>query len=427
MLQTLSYIGSVQIQTGEATYRWYAQDNADWELVQEGTESFLVVTRNDVNQFKNYKCDMLYNGNTYTSTIMVEDKSDIYNAIVCISSNTNVTTGDYYWVVYALVYNQDGEIDPLLGPISIAAPQEPALNDYWYSVDNNAETVSLKKYNGVEWVNSVDAQSLFYYWNMIESDGRDFPIGASSKIKIISCNDFTSSATFRCDVANDEHGLIAMCTLNLNDTSDPIISSTAPTNVEDGQIWIKKNENGTYLMFIWDASSSNWISSNADSNSKIYTSRPITYNVGDLWVTNSDTDHGGYLQGTLLQASASNTKYNANDWTPTLKYDSDLDDIQDKLNNLSQYVRINSEGLQIGAKNSSGEISPFTSLFTSTELSFYQNSEKLLTLTNNKLVAPKVEIEDSLTVGGHIRLGNMRFSIESNGSYSISVLNEGRR
>lgn len=423
-LQTMAYIGSVQIPTGDATYRWYEQDSTDWVLVQEGTKSSLVVTREDVNQFKNYKCDMVYNGNTYTSTIMVEDKSDIYNAIVCMSSNANTMTGEYYWIVYTLVYNQDGEIDPLLGPVSIVAPENPVENDYWYSVDSENEIIILKQYKSAEWVDSVDSQSFSYYWSMINNDGSDLPMGESSKIKIISCHDFTSSATFKCDVSSDENGLLAMCTLSLTDTSDPIVSSTAPINVNDGQIWIKKNANGTYLMFIWDASEESWISASADTDNKIYTSRPSSYNAGDLWITNSDDDHEDYLHGTLLQASVSNTEYNEDDWTPTLKYDSDLNDIQNELNNLSQYVRINSEGLQIGAKTNSGEVSPFTSLFTSTELAFYQNSDKLLTLANNKLIAPKVEIEDSLTVSneGYIRLGNMRWIVEDNGSFSFSVL-----
>lgn len=421
-LQVAAYIGSTQIQLGEATYKWYEQDGTDWTLVQEGTALSLIVTREDVNQFKNYKCDMVYKGHTYTSTIMVEDKSDIYNALICISSNANTFTGDYYWIVYTLVYNQDGEIDPLLGPISIAEPESPLENDYWYSINDSTETVVLKQYNGTEWVDSVDSQSLSYYWSMIDNDGSDVPVGDSAKIKIISCHDFTSSATFKCDVTTSTEGLIAMCTLTLHDVSDPIISSTAPTNVRDGQIWIKKNSNGTYLMFVWDAANETWVSASADSDNKIYTHRPSEYNVGDLWVTNSDEDHGTYLQGTLLQAQASNTEYNAADWAPTLKYDSDLEDIQGELNNLAQYVRINSQGLQIGARTGTGEISPFTSLFTSTELAFYQDSDKLLTLTNNKLIAPKVEIEDSLVVDGYIRLGDLRLIIEDNGSYSFSVL-----
>lgn len=421
-LQTSAYVGSTQIQLGDATYNWYAQNDTEWELVQEGTTSSYVVTRDSVNQFKNFKCDMLYKGNTYTSTILVEDKSDVYNSVICLSSNINAATGSYYWIVYTLVYNQYGELDPLLGPISTIAPESPVENDYWYSVDSDTEVIILKNYNGTEWVDSVDEQELSYYWSMISGNHGDMPIGESSKVKLISSTDFTTSATFKCDVSTVSDGLITMATLSLTDTSDPIISSTAPTGVDDGQIWIKKNTDGTYVMFIWDSAEESWIAANADSNNKIYTSRPSKYSAGDLWVTNSDEDHGTYLQGTLLQAQTSNTEYNADDWKPTLKYDSTLEEIQGELDNLSQYVRINSEGLQIGAKTANGEISPFTSLFTSTELSFYQNSDKLLTLTNNKLIAPKVEIEDSLTVEGSIRLGDMRWIIESNGSYSFSVL-----
>ena len=281
----------------------------------------------------------------------------------------------------------------------------------------------MKKYNGTTWEPSDNLQQLSYYWSQINTNGSDIPMGQSEKVKIISANDFTSTATFKCDVESQENGFLIMDTLTLTDTSDPIISDTAPQNVQDGQIWIKKNDNGTYMMFIWDAAEENWISAVADSNNKIYTSRPSQYNVGDLWITNSDEDHGTYLQGTLLQAQTSNTTYNADDWTPTLKYDMELDDIHETLNNLSQYVRINSQGLQIGAKTDSGEISPFTSLFTNTELAFYQDSDKLLTLANNQLIAPKVTVENNLNVQGTINLGNMYMTIEDNGSFSFTVLN----
>lgn len=420
-LQTMAYIGGTQIQTGEAVYKWYEQKDGEWSMAQEGTSSQFVVTRDMVEQYRNYKCDMLYGNNTYTSTIMVEDKGDIYNSLVCISSNANTMTGDYYWIVYALLYNQTGEVDPLLGPISVVPPESPETNDYWYAVDSENELITLKQYDGVAWTDSTTSQQLSYYWNMLNDDGSDIPLGESHKIKIISCHDFTTTATFKCDIMNQSDGTISMCTLGLTDASDPIVSSVAPTNVVDGQIWIKKNSNGTFLMFIWDASEDTWIPADSDMKNKIYTSRPSSYAVGDLWITNSDEDHGAYLQGTLLQAQVSNSEYSADDWLPTLKYDSELNDIHDTLNNLSQYVRINSQGLQIGAKTDAGEVSPFTSLFTSTELSFYQDSDKLLTLANNKLTAPKIEVEDSLVVNGSIRMIDLMLFKEDNGSYSLAI------
>jgi hypothetical protein len=244
-LQTMAYIGGAPIQTGDAIYKWYEQKDGEWSLVQDGTSSQFVVTRNMVDQYKNFKCDMTYGDNIYTATIMVEDKGDVYNSLICISSNANTMTGDYYWIVYALIYNQNGEIDPLLGPISVIPPESPKENDYWYSVDGENEMVMLKQYDGVTWVDAVAPQSLSYYWSMIGDDGGDIPLGESHKIKIISCHDFTTTATFKCDIMNQSEGIISVCTLGLTDASDPIISSVAPTNVADGQIWIKKNTNST--------------------------------------------------------------------------------------------------------------------------------------------------------------------------------------
>jgi hypothetical protein len=301
------------------------------------------------------------------------------------------------------------------------APTSPVNGDYWYAVDTTNATVTLKKYNGTSWANSTDTQSLSYYWDIINDGSAQVPLGASSKVKVISCHDFTATATLVCEVSNIENGLLTQSSLSITDASDPIVSETEPIATVNGQIWIKPNSNGTYLMFVWDTSLNNWISSDMDTRNKVYTSRPSSYNAGDLWITASDADHGTYLHGTLLQAQKSNTTYNATDWSPTLRYDQDIDDMKETLNNLSQYVTITSAGLRIGARSASGELSPFTSLFTSTELSFYQNSEKLLTLANNKLTAPRIEVENDLIVQGSIGLGDLKLIIESNGSFSFAV------
>ena len=390
-----------------------------WTTISGATSTIYTVTRADVLKVKSYRCVMTYKSQTYTSTVTVQDKTDTYNSIMCISSNA--TNNDCYWVLYTLVYSDSEEVDPLLGPISINAPSSPTNGDYWYAVDSTNATVTLKKYNGTNWENSTDKQSLSYYWDMINDGSTQIPLGDSDKVKVVSCNDFTAIATLVCEVSNVEDGLLTQSSLSLTDASDPIISVDEPTTTVNGQIWIKPNDNGTYLMFVWDEALNNWISSDMDTRNKVYTSRPSSYNAGDLWITASDTDHGSYLHGTLLQAQKSNTTYSATDWSPTLRYDQDIDDMKETLNNLSQYVTITSAGLRIGARGVSGELSPFTSLFTSTELSFYQNSEKLLTLANNKLTAPRIEVEADLVVQGSISLGDLKIIIESNGSFSFAV------
>lgn len=419
-LNTSAYVGSTQIGLGEATYRWYAQNDTNWELIQDGTASSYVVTRSFVNQFKNFKCDMLYKGNTYTSTILVEDKGDTYNSVICISNNLNTTNGRYYWIMYTLVYNQYGEIDPLYGPISTSAPESPLVNDYWYAIDETNLTVKLKQFNGTEWIDTGDTQQLDYCWSAIESGSTNIAIGDVNKVQMVSAHDFTSTVTLLCEVMSED-GILTKSTLSLTDTSDPIVSDSAPQSAKHGQIWIKKNDDGSFLMFVWDNMAQTWVTSDADTHSRVYTSRPSVYNAGDLWITSSDDDHSSYLQGTLLQAQVSNTIYNSGDWSPTLKYDKDIESVKSQLNNLSQYVTINSDGLRIGAKDENGVFSPFTSLFTSEELAFYQNSDKLLTLANNKLTAPSVEVENNLHVDGSISLDALRLVKEDNGSFSFSV------
>lgn len=416
-LETFAYDGSQPI-TG-ATFEWYNLVNDVWTVISGVTGTSLTLNKSSVLKSNVYKCKMTYQGEVYESTATVEDKTDIYESVMCISSNTR--GNNCYWVLYTLVYTDAEEIDPLLGPISIKAPDSPVNGNYWYAIDETNASVQLKKYNGTNWVNSTDTQSLSYYWDIINNGSEKVPFGDHSKIQVVSCNDFTATATLVCGVNNVEDGLLTQSSLSLTDASDPIISATEPSNVVDGQIWIKPNNNGTYIMSIWDATNKMWVVSDMDTRTKVHTSKPSTYSVGDLWITASDTEHSGYLEGTLLMANTSSSAFSEAHWSTTLKYDKDLDSIKETLNDLSQYVNITSEGLKIGAQSASGELSPFTSLFTSTELAFYQNSDKLLTLANNQLTAPHIVVEDDLEIGKSISLGNLSLTIETNGSFSFAV------
>ena len=416
-LQTFAYEGSIAITN--ATFKWYSRSGDNWTVISSATSDSLVVNKLDVLKSNVYKCEMTYRGIKYEATATVEDRTDIYESVMCISSN--MRGNNCYWVLYTLIYTDAEEVDPLLGPISISAPASPASGDYWYAIDETNASVQLKKYNGTSWSNSTDTQSLSYYWDIINNGSEKVPFGDHSKVQVVSCNDFTATATLVCGVNNVEDGLLTQSSLSLTDASDPIVSTTEPTSVIDGQIWIKPNDNGTYIMSVWDAANDIWVVGDMDTRTKVHTSKPSSYSVGDLWITASDTEHSGYLEGTLLMANTSSSTFSESHWSTTLKYDKDLDSIKETLNDLSQYVNITSEGLKISAQSASGEISPFTSLFTSTELAFYQNSDKLLTLANNQLTAPHIVVEDELEVGKTISLGNLNLTIETNGSFSFTV------
>lgn len=420
-LQTFAYDGGESITTN-VQYTWYRQDDSEWVVIDGQGGTSITITQEDIFKSKSYQCVMNYKGVDYYAIATVQDRNDIYTSTMYVSSNLTAENGENYWVLYTLVYSDANEIDPLLGSVSINEPETPLVNDYWYSIDQESLSVTLKKFNGTNWESSSDRQSLDYYWNMVNGSNEETLIGDSSKVKIISVHDFTSTITLMCEVSNQINGVLTQTTSTLTDVSDPIVSDAEPTNVKHGQIWIKKNTDGSFLMFVWDNVVGEWVMADADTRNKVYTSRPSAYKAGDLWITASDDDHGTYLQGTLLQAQVDNIAYDASDWSPTLKYDQDIDDMKDRLDNLSQYVTISDDGLRIGARTDDGELSPFTSLFTSTELSFYQNSDKLLTLANNKLTTPSVEVETHLQVNGTINLGNLRLLEEDNGSFSFVIM-----
>jgi hypothetical protein len=372
---------------------------------------------------------MTYGGYTYYATATVQDKNDIYDAIICVSSNACSTDGEYYWILYTLAHSDNEEIDPLLGPISQIAPDAPIEGDYWYSVNINSTTITLMKYESGSWVASTDTQELLYNWSIVRETGDKVLLDDGSKVQIITSRDFTATATFMCQVSSLTDGLLAQSTISLTDVSDPILSNEAPLNPQNGQIWIKQNSDGSFLLFVWDATNENWVMSDADTRNRVYTSRPSSYSEGDLWITASDEDHGSYLQGTLLQAKASSSEYDTDDWTPTLKYDKDIEEVQLQLNNLNQYITMSSEGLRIRAKTTSGEASPYNSLFTSTKLAFCDGDTELLTIGKDddnldgpsKVIAPEIEVKNELTVGNSFSLGNLKLVIEDNGSFSFVV------
>ena len=462
-LQTFACEGSTPITSG-AKYQWEQLINNVWTTISDATSETYTVTQDDVLKAKSYRCIMEYKEETYISTVTVQDATDIYESVMYVSSN--VTNNEYYWVLYTLVYTEAGEVDPLLGPVTINAPLEPVNGDYWYSVDTVNMSVKLKKYDGTSWVDSTDTQSLSYSWDIINDGSAKIPLSGSAKVKVVSSHNFTATATVVCEVSSLEDGLLTHSSLSLIDASDPIVSNTEPKATVNGQIWIKSNNNGTYLMFIWDEANQKWVPSDMDTRNKVYTSKPSSYNAGDLWITASDSEYGGYyalaktyspnityytltnnsyvvaspqpttedqvlatqyyhyvtyLQGTLLQAQFPNTTYEASDWAPTLKYDKSFDDIKETLDELKQYVDITGEGLRITAKDSQGNLSPFSSLFTSDALTFYQGTNKLLTLANNQLTAPKIVVENDLEVARSISLGDLKIIIEDNGSFSFAV------
>ena len=218
----------------------------------------------------------------------------------------------------------------------------------------------------------------------------------------------------------------------LNDPTDPIVSETAPTNPIDGQIWIKVGANSSYMLSVWSAELNKWILSNADTQNKVYVTKPTQYNEGDLWIVDSNYSPVAYEndvaqtykhpEKTMLMATATSQTYSDAHWVEALKYQKELDGVIGDMEKFKQFISIDDTGLTMQAKGANGAVSEFKTMLTNTELGFYQGAARVAYINNNQLNISKAEITNGLTVSGtspSLKIGNFTIIQETNGSLSI--------
>lgn len=431
-LQTFAYEGSATISSG-ATFQWYSWDNDAWVSISGSTSNSLTVTKTDVLKSNSYKCEMTYKSKIYTATATVEDKTDIYESLIRVNAKYSVNN-TLYWILYATIYSEDGERDALLGPISDTAPIGVAVGSYWYKVDNTVCTITLMKYTGTEWISTTDTQELQYDWFLFKDVEDMVTLGESSKVKIVVANDFSHTCNIQCNISDSNYLLLSRNNQSLTDPSDPIVSNEAPSNPTNGQMWIKTNTDGSYVLSIWNSSQNQWAISNTDNQNKVYTTKPTSYKAGDVWLVGGDyqptiyksgvaqTDK--YLVGTMLKAQYASTTYKDSDWVEALSYKEQLNDLQEHIDTYNQYFSFDNSGVIMTAKDASGNVSDFKTKLTNTELGFYQGDDKVAHINDNTLIISKAQINTELSVVGDaptLKVGNFIFIQESNGSFSIST------
>lgn len=428
-LQTFAYDGSQSITN--ATFKWYSWSGENWTVINAATGTSLTVNKSDVLKSSVYKCEMTYNGNVYTTTATVEDKTDIYESLIRVNAK-RTSNNSMYWILYATVYSEEGERDTLLGPVSETAPAGPVTGSYWYQVNTTDYSVTLKKYSGTTWATTTDKQELSYDWFLFKDTTEMVSLGDKSKVKIVKSGDFATTCNVQCNVFDAENTILSRNNQVLNDPTDPIVSETAPANPIDGQIWIKVGTNGSYMLSIWSAEFNKWILSNADTQNKVYVTKPTQYNEGDLWIVDSNYLPVAYEndvaqtykhpEKTMLMATATSQTYSDAHWVEALKYQKELDGVIGDMNKFKQFISIDDTGLTMQAKGANGAVSEFKTMLTNTELGFYQGAAKVAYINNNQLNISKAEITNGLVVSGtspQLKIGNFTLIQETNGSLSI--------
>lgn len=439
-LETFAYDGSQAITN--ATFAWYSWNGESWVVISGTTGASLTINRSNVFKSNVYKCDMTYGGKVYTATATVEDKTDIYDSLIHITSKYS-PSNRLYWVLYSTVYSEEGEKDELLGPVSVIAPTSPATGAYWYKIDETNYTVTLMKYSGTAWVATTDKQEFVYDWFMLNDTNSIVTLGERSKVKIVTSDNFSRTCSIQCNVLDQELAALTHSNQVINDPSDPIVSETEPTNPVDGQLWIKTNANGSYMLLVWDASNSKWVVSEADTQKKMYVQKPTAYNEGDIWIVAAEYEPDAYVDGvlqketiegvtkvvkhiagTMLMAQYASQTYKDSDWIDALKYTKALDKVNKQMDIYNQFFTFDNTGMTMKAKSLNGQISEFSTKLTNTELGFYQGENKVAYINNNQLNISKAEITNGMKIGGTepmLQIGNFVIMQESNGSLSIGL------
>ena len=163
----------------------------------------------------------------------------------------------------------------------------------------------------------------------------------------------------------------------------------------------------------------------------VFSSKPISYSAGDIWVVGADYIPSGIEIGTVLKAEHTNNTYADSDWVAATKYDEHIKALEDNITQYNQYFSFDSqEGLRISARDSNGNASQFSTTLSNDRLSFNQGDESVAYIESNKLKIKEAEIVSPLTVTGKysgstmqqapiINIGNFSIVVESNGSLSI--------
>lgn len=219
---------------------------------------------------------------------------------------------------------------------------------------------------------------------------------------------------------------------DLNEVKDAltITSDIQPENAHDGQLWLDTSKNPYVLMVYTNAQ---WVRFSQQDDQKVYTSKPLEYTEGDLWILAVGEiypeDNPIYGYGNILKADEDLN------WTDATPY------ITNVISNIEQYFEFNkNNGLKIGQKDDEFYVN-----ISSTRMSFYDKSDgsntterprdpdEVVYISNKSAVMKKIIVEEDAMFESPASFekeinmyqpdttSGFSFKIESNGSFSLVV------
>lgn len=173
ILKTIMMCGTSSITSG-VTYQWAKYIDGNYLDISSSTNDYLVVTPSMVDSFESFRCEAVYNGQTYTAFWSVTDKTDPISVEVFCSIGNQIVNGVGVGGVYAMVFQNGQEIDEIKSTtFSVSEPDKPSDGDFWYKINKTSKTVTLMKYTNSKWVEASgsDSPKGTYEWYRRDKDG----------------------------------------------------------------------------------------------------------------------------------------------------------------------------------------------------------------------------------------------------------------
>ena len=186
-IEGIVYKGSTDVTNSVTTWKWEKFVSGTWTTISGATTKVLTVNGNTVDGYACYRCTATYSSKNYIQYYSLMDKTDPLQCTVLSSVGSQILNGQGVGALYVRVTQNSTEIDALKTEVfSETAPTSPSSGDYYYALDKDNKTVTLKKYNGSSWVTQSETWNCTYTWYYRDKDGnRITPSGLSSSGKVI--------------------------------------------------------------------------------------------------------------------------------------------------------------------------------------------------------------------------------------------------
>lgn len=442
-LQIAAFDGSDAI-TG-ATYTWAWWDDTlnngsggYVTIVENITTPTLTIGENDDYAFASLKCTMSYQGKLYEDYVVLTSETVVYTAVVKFfddSCGNILRADDLYTVAYIELFQNNHKIDGLMS------------NQYWSGlatvssgtiISNIPSTYSngtvmyfICKDGDVEY-KAVLGQLTSGTWKVIDNTSEytyrnTYRTEVTSNVIVISKEHINKALNIDFTVykKKDEsfENPIGRTHVSIIDTNDPVVGNEAPLNPSNGQLWIDTSS-GNGILYIYNDNSNQWEKSTKQIGGAVFTSRPSSYDEGDLWVLGVNESCGSFGAGSMLKATQSSSTFKASDW---IDANSALTQLK---KDIEQYFTFNTES---GLKVSQNDDKFYVTL-GATEMAFVDNSdgnpERVVIISNNSATIRNARLNGNTIINGEMHVHDPAtesalfiWKLETNGSYSLAVPN----